>query len=91
MVVKVRLAAASGRGGRCLETGTGQSAGLLDMPCILISVVVTCVCACVHSSTLTIYALYGLGVIYNFFFLRKISPELTSAANPPLFAEEDWP
>ena len=22
-------------------------------------------------------------------FLRKISPELTSAANPPLFAEED--
>ena len=21
----------------------------------------------------------------------KISPELTSAANPPLFAEEDWP
>ena len=26
-----------------------------------------------------------------FFFLRKISPELTSATNPPLFAEEDWP
>ena len=26
-----------------------------------------------------------------FFFLRKISPEITSAANPPLFAEEDWP
>ena len=25
-----------------------------------------------------------------FFFLRKISPELT-AANPPLFFEEDWP
>ena len=25
-----------------------------------------------------------------FFFLRKITPELT-AANPPLFAEEDWP
>ena len=24
-------------------------------------------------------------------FLRKISPELTSAANPPLFAEEYWP
>ena len=24
-------------------------------------------------------------------FLRKISPELTSAANPTLFAEEDWP
>ena len=27
----------------------------------------------------------------TFFFLRKISPELTSAANPPLFAEEDRP
>ena len=26
-----------------------------------------------------------------FVFLRKINPELTSAANPPLFAEEDWP
>ena len=26
----------------------------------------------------------------SFFFLRKISPELTTA-NPPLFAEEDWP
>ena len=25
------------------------------------------------------------------FFLRKISPELTSAPNPPLFAEEGWP
>ena len=25
-----------------------------------------------------------------FFFLRKINPELTTA-NPPLFAEEDWP
>ena len=25
------------------------------------------------------------------FFLSKISPELTSAANPPLFAVEDWP
>ena len=25
-----------------------------------------------------------------FFLLRKISPELTTA-NPPLFAEEDWP
>ena len=27
----------------------------------------------------------------KFFFLRKISPELTSAANPPLCAEEAWP
>ena len=24
------------------------------------------------------------------FFWRKISPELTTAPNPPLFAEEDW-
>ena len=29
--------------------------------------------------------------IYFYFLLREISPELTSAANPPLFAEEDWP
>ena len=29
--------------------------------------------------------------LFSFLFLRKISPELTSAANPPLFAEEDWP
>ena len=29
--------------------------------------------------------------VKSFFFLRKISPELTSATNPPLFAEEDWP
>ena len=28
---------------------------------------------------------------FCFLFLRKISPELTSAANPPLFADEDWP
>ena len=29
---------------------------------------------------------------YNYyFFLRKLSPEITSAANPPVFAEEDWP
>ena len=27
---------------------------------------------------------------FFFFFLRKISPELTTA-RPPLFAEEDWP
>ena len=32
---------------------------------------------------------YLLIYLFNFFF-RKISPELTSAANP-LFAEEDWP
>ena len=29
--------------------------------------------------------------IVFFFFLRKISPKLTFAADPPLFAEEDWP
>ena len=33
----------------------------------------------------------GFFVFCFLFFLRKISPELTSAANPPLFAEEDWP
>ena len=31
------------------------------------------------------------GFAHFFFCLRKISPELTFAANPPLFAEEDWP
>ena len=30
-------------------------------------------------------------IVSLFSFLRNISPELTSAANPPLFAEEDWP
>ena len=29
-------------------------------------------------------------ITFTLFFLRKISPELTSAANP-LFAEKDWP
>ena len=29
-------------------------------------------------------------VFLLFFFVTKISPELTTA-NPPLFAEEDWP
>ena len=28
---------------------------------------------------------------FFFFFLRKISPELTSAANPPLFVEKGGP
>ena len=28
---------------------------------------------------------------YLFIFFRKISPELTCAANVPLFAKEDWP
>ena len=26
-----------------------------------------------------------------FYLVRKIGPQLTSAANLPLFAEEDWP
>ena len=30
-------------------------------------------------------------VVFFFFLRRRISPELTSTANPPLFAEEDWP
>ena len=30
------------------------------------------------------------GSSFFFFFLRKISPELTTA-HPPLFAEENWP
>ena len=33
----------------------------------------------------------GFLFVSLFLILRKISPELTSAANPPLFAEEDWP
>ena len=33
----------------------------------------------------------GVFLVFCFVFLKKISPELTSAANPPLFAEEDWP
>ena len=37
--------------------------------------------------SISLLQLDGEGI---FFFLRKISPEL-SAANPPLFAEEDWP
>ena len=39
--------------------------------------------------------LQGMGMSFfctcPFFFSKKISPELTSMANPPLFAEEDWP
>ena len=30
-------------------------------------------------------------LFFHFFFLRNIRPDLTSAANSPLFAEEDWP
>ena len=34
---------------------------------------------------------FNFSKLILFFFLRKISPGLTSATNPPLFAEEDWP
>ena len=37
------------------------------------------------------YLLIEYFLFLSFFFLRKISPELTSAANLPLFAKEDWP
>ena len=33
----------------------------------------------------------NIPLLSSFFFPRKTSPELTSTANPPLFAEEDWP
>ena len=35
--------------------------------------------------------LSGIFFLGEGWFLRKISPELTSAANPFFFAEEDWP
>ena len=34
---------------------------------------------------------FGKVRLLIFIFLRKISHDLTSAANPPLFAEEGWP
>ena len=40
---------------------------------------------CVH-----FYSILSPVRIWEIFFLRKISPELTTA-DPPLFAEEDWP
>ena len=44
------------------------------------------------SGILKVYGLKYLSHKYlGFFFLRKISPELTSAANPLVCAEEDWP
>ena len=63
-----------------------------------------CLCA-IHISSLVKYLLKSLTwffylVVYFlivalvfclFVCLKKISPELTSAANLPLFAEEDWP
>ena len=34
---------------------------------------------------------FGLSFYLFIISFRRISPELTSATNPPLFAEEDWP
>ena len=36
-----------------------------------------------------LFLLFDLGIIFLFF--EEVNPELTSAINPPLFAEEDWP
>ena len=47
----------------------------------------TLVYATVFLSTRLCYFLLLLLLV----FLRKTSPELTSVANPPIFAEEDWP
>ena len=65
---------------------------------------VICVKCLVHSSCpinhgnliLSIFPIFYTRIrIQNlcsfFFFMRKISPELTSAAKPPLFAKEGWP
>ena len=38
---------------------------------------------------MSLFPLLSLHIL--FIYLRKIGPELTSTANPPLFAEEDWP
>ena len=40
--------------------------------------------------TLPVGGLSRASLFIYIYFLRKISPELTTA-NPPLFAEEDWP
>ena len=37
------------------------------------------------------YFVFVFKLFIYLFILRKISPELTSASNPPLFAEVDWP
>ena len=66
-----------------------------------ISLAQYCICYRLETSHVHIVHIHRVLVyyveVYNknsflfFLFLRKISPELTSAANPPLFAEEDWP
>ena len=45
----------------------------------------------IYSWIFILYFGYNLTLRYLFiYFLRKISPELTSATNPLLFVEEDW-
>ena len=47
-------------------------------------------CACYHHCEMSgIHLLFFYS--FSFIFLMKINPKLTSATNPPLFAEEDWP
>ena len=47
-------------------------------------------CFVLTTMDLSLHPLHWDKLCFLGFFLRKISPELT-AANPPLFAEEDWP
>ena len=46
-----------------------------------------------HISISQVMCLWAVSTwkLYTYSFLRKTGPELTSTANPPLFAEEDWP
>ena len=50
-------------------------------------------CLCMTSAGTYVHVIYLLLFLFLFFlfFWRKIGPDLTSAANPPLFAEGDWP
>ena len=60
-----------------------------------------CICLMMQSQCWPLYrnhalfiqhlGMYRIQASEIFFSLRKISPELISAPNPPLFAEEDWP
>ena len=65
----------------CLHSSTHFS-----LSGIFLFIIFYCFLLCSPLS-LNFLQLYSL---FYFFFLRKIIPELT-AANPPLFAEEDWP
>ena len=49
------------------------------------------ICRCCFGSPLLCEQCDIVFILFIYFLLRKISPELTSAANPPLFAEGDWP